>query len=228
MRSNWGYGDLQAPIWFIGMEEGGEHTPEAFNALLDEWAQNGRPNVRDICPGNKSTLNPWFNTDRPRIQRTWGKLIRATLTAKERKVTLEAIRHYQRFDFARPSGETCLLELMPLPAPNISTWPYADQSDLPSLASRKEYLREWLPYRTNALANLIKTYCPKIVVFYSLQYFTHWQAVTGKYFSWTQVDFGFNTQWQTTRFFCTKHPTGFGVTNASFDQLGEAMRTGLR
>ena len=43
-----GYGNLSAPIWFVGMEEGGGNTKPEIAARLDQWVAHNRAPVVDI------------------------------------------------------------------------------------------------------------------------------------------------------------------------------------
>jgi hypothetical protein len=220
----WGYGDLSAPIWFVGMEEGGETDETSFNAMLNNWEKAGRPQVVDIHPTENAEDNRWFNTDNPPIQRTWGKLIRAVLQANCDKVSNDTIRSYQRHRLGRPSGETCLLELMPLPAPATKNWPYRDLSNLAILESRRAYMDGICPNRIYSLRNIIKEWRPKIVVFYSASYLNFWKEVVGYEKVWMEFDGWKRLKDDETHFYCIKHPTSHGATNALYDELGCDMR----
>lgn len=219
----WGYGDLAAPIWFIGMEEGGELDVDRFNKVLSRWKASGKPEVVDICPPEMSEANRWFASPKPPIQRTWGKLIRATLNAIEEKVANEPIRRYQRDQLARPGGQTCLIELMPLPSPKITQWPYKDQSRLPFLVSRQAYMDHVYPQRIDKLQELVSEWTPKIVVFYSINYFNYWTEVVGPNGAWQDNELFKSITVGNTKFYCIQHPTSHGVTNELYDQLGADM-----
>jgi hypothetical protein len=223
----WGYGDLKAPIWFVGMEEGGELESNEFNRVLEQWNEEGQPRVVDICPPNSSPSNPWFNTSNPPIQKTWGKLIRATLRATNKSVTNETIRTYQRYQLARPNGDTSLLELMPLPSTKIAEWPYINQSELPFLQSRKAYMDKVCPDRISGLKKLIINWTPRIVVFYSATYLCYWNDIVGKEEDWHDNGLFKTVRMGDVQFYCIQHPTSRGVTNEIYNQLGSHMASAM-
>jgi hypothetical protein len=224
-----GYGDLKAKIWFVGMEEGGEHDSASFNLVLRRWAEAGKPGVIDIAPTETAANRRYFYTEKPAIVKTWGKLIRATLHALNEEVSNDKIRAYQANRLARPNGETCLLELMPLWSKDTASWPYGEISNLSYLKSRQDYMNHVAPARETALAALIKGHRPKVVVFYSKGYFKRWQNVVGTDVAWSpQQPFGKVASVDGPVFYCVPHPTAFGTTNALFDELGEDMKRALR
>lgn len=221
MDGYFGYGDLTAPFWFIGMEEGGEATVDHMNATLDRWHNENCPATVDIAP--LGTTNPAFARDRPPIQRTWQKLIEAILTLQGVEPTTEAVRNYQKTTFARPNTAACLLEIMPLPARTTSDWNYDKLSEIPFLKSRKDYLAKVMPRRKERLRNLINSHNPKAVIFYSKIYFTHWKDIVGSDLLWTD-----NVRWQECRkgqttFFSMPHPTAPGTSSEDYRLLGKAL-----
>jgi hypothetical protein len=195
--------------------------------MLTNWEKAGKPQVGDMHPIGNAGDNRWFNTANPPIQRTWGRLIRAVLHANGQEVSNNTIRQYQRHKLGRPGGETCLIELMPLPAPGINNWRYDEISNLPILKSRKAYMDGLCPERVRSLRHLIQKQQPKVVVFYSTSYFKYWKEVVGVEKAWTE-----NGCWKTlegdkTRFYCIQHPTYYPVRDELYDKLGYDMRSAL-
>lgn len=223
MDGYFGYGDLSAPFWFIGMEEGGEATVEHMNATLDRWRSEGCPVSVEFAP--EGNTNPAFSGDRPPIQRTWGKLIAAVLASKEVEASNDAIRSYQKTTFARPNTEACLLELMPLPARKVSDWNYDQLSDIPYLRTRKEYIGTVMPRRIESLRQLVQEHQPKAVIFYGRAYFPHWCAIVGNGMPWTDRGTWKECKVKETSFFSMPHPTAYGTKTADFISLGEAIRS---
>src|SRR6266496_6574065 len=123
----YGYGTYAAPFWFIGMEEGGDKTPEANAARLDSWFLRGRLEIADLYKYHHDITAPRFFTAHPPVQSTWGKLIRILLAAKGRQpIVADDLRFYQRDYLGRSTGDTCLLELLPLPSPSTGQGMYGD------------------------------------------------------------------------------------------------------
>jgi hypothetical protein len=218
-----GYGDLNAPLWFVGMEEGGEPDSSYLSRRLHSWSHIGKPSVADITSGQDVNKSPWFSSNKPPIQRTWGKLIRATLISNGEDFSLGSIRKYQAQRLARHAGETCLLELMPLPAKKLTSWPYATLSGLDYLSSREAYFEAVAPSRRRKLSSLIEQHRPRAVVFYSSQYFLQWKEVAGGEANWEDKSFGKEASNGNTSFFCTPHPTAFGTTNETYEALGKRL-----
>jgi len=224
IKQFFGYGDLNAPLWFIGMEEGGEHETDHFNALLKQWDQNGRPQTTYIGHPDDVSKRSWFGLPHPPLQPTWRKLIRIILHATGEDVTNERIRSYQSWELARPKSEACLLELMPLPSQKTSSWSYGERSKLSYLTSRKEYMDRISPIRTKSLRDLIRSNQPVAVVFYGTSYMEYWRRVAGDETQWTKQPYGWRADFANTQMFCVKHPVAPGTTNEMFDQVGRDIQ----
>jgi len=227
----WGYGSPESRVWLIGPEEGGAASPNEIFSKMREWQESGQRRVRDLHPTRPRTkeLDKWFVGPRPPIQTTWGKLIHFLLAVEGRNETngREEIRAYQRDRLGRPSGGHCMLELLPLPAKGIGSWPYDKWTDLPLLRRRKKYEAEMIPSRVLELQGLLADYKPAIVLFYAsgdLQ-LQRWREVAG-----TQLDpcdvcgrsvwFGRTAG---TLFGVVPHPNRRGVTNRLFIEVGHRM-----
>lgn len=221
-----GYGDLSAPLWFVGMEEGGETSLGHLLRTLENWKAEGcSPTINIVREGEPSI---WFSSERPPIQRTWRQIIRSTLIAcgaTLAETDAEAVRRYQRDFLGRPNTKICLLELMPLPSRNLAIWPYSDMIQIDYMQSRSAYMDELLPARIATLRHLIEKHKPKAVIFYGASYLSHWKAIAGADVEWTQgQSFGVSCVSGEMPFFSVKHPTAFGVKDAIFTELGNTLR----
>ncbi len=49
-----GYGNLAAPIWFIGMEEGGGADVAELQRRVDAWRTRGSRTLEDLAEGTKN------------------------------------------------------------------------------------------------------------------------------------------------------------------------------
>lgn len=176
--SFFGYGNLDAPLWFIGMEEGGGATEDNVKSRLAAWNNFGRPIVTDAAAmhfaiGESRLFQPGAPT-----QATWRGLIKLTLAAKNLPASTEDIREYQISRFARSNGDMASLELLPLPSPSLRAWNYPQWSSLPVLATREKYKEHYLPLRIQTLKGLIESKKPRIVIFYGATYHSHWEAIS--------------------------------------------------
>ena len=173
IKNFWGYGNLDSPYWFIGMEEG---YGEEEKTLLQRFRETSHLQVCDIYD---PTHQFWFEEGAP-IQRTWRRLIEMILYSETgTHPDKEAIRRFQIERLGRKKSNHALLELMPLPSRSIAEkhWLYAD-SGVEGLSSRKDYLETYKPERIEALRVLIEKYKPKYVICYSLSYQEDWQKLT--------------------------------------------------
>ena len=219
----YGFGTYQARYWFVGMEEGGGNTLEAISKQLDIWDKWGRKELIDVAEyAREMNITHWYG-DRPRLQPTWKHLIRIFLTAEGKSVDAETMRQYQKSLWGTREGNTCLLELLPLPAPSISSWLYREISTLPYLASRKTYREYVTPFRIAHLQNRILQHQPKAVILYGSGYDNYWKSIAGIN-SWERssegVSFAINNS---TIFISSMHPVAHGATNEYFYCIGRLI-----
>jgi hypothetical protein len=220
----YGYGNYSGQFWFIGMEEGGGNSFSEINTRLTAWANRGKNELEDLAEyHNDIGVRDWFN-NKPKLQPTWNKLIRILLSSSGELPTTEQVREYQKTLLGRLIGDTCLLELLPLPSPSIGKWLYAQYSQLPYLKDREIYKQECIASRITHLQDRINQYQPKVVIFYSLSYQDYWKKIAG-------VDFHQNSdkihtdRSESTLFVMTKHPAAQGVTSDYFHQVGQLIAT---
>src|SRR5690606_20291757 len=109
-----------------------------------------------------------FFTQPTVAQPTWNKLIRIVLAMQQPSPTLEMVKTYQREMFGSPGGNTCLLELLPLPSPSIGKWIYSDFAAVEGLQSRETYRNHYAALRALHLKRKIAEHRPLAVVFYSV------------------------------------------------------------
>ncbi|MFA5736971.1 MAG: hypothetical protein WCX70_02895 [Candidatus Paceibacterota bacterium] len=119
IKNFWGYGNLNSPYWFIGMEEGYNETNEI---LLDRFTATAHKQTYDIYDDLK--IDPghvyWFEDGAP-IQPTWRRLIEMMLYAETHTFPdKEAVRAFQINKLGRKNSNNALLELMPLPSKSVA------------------------------------------------------------------------------------------------------------
>lgn len=120
----------------------------------------------------------WFQLPAPPIQQTWKYPIALYLfLISGAPPSAEEVRVYQR-DVLGDVGrrDSCVVELMPLPARSTSDtdWRYSDL-----VGSRQEYLERYKPERVRQLRTLIETHSPRLLIFHSLKYLSDWAGVIG-------------------------------------------------
>jgi hypothetical protein len=224
-----GYGSFAAPIWFIGMEEGGGKSAEEIAARLAAWAQFERSELVDACRFHERTgLGKWFRPSPP-IQRTWGKAIRVLLKGRQASVTRSEVREYQATHFGRCGGETCMLDLLPLPSRStkVKDWIYASASRLPWLATRRDYETHLLPSRERCLRERISRFRPRAIVFFGLQYSDRWERIAGMPLRTSSPEPVAVCAPGGTCFLAARHPASWGAPNSYFDRIGDEVAAHL-
>jgi hypothetical protein len=163
-----GYGNLNADVWFLGMEEGGGGE-ENIRARL-----KFQP-VEDCAEAHKILGITKFHSGRKVIQRTWRGMGYIMLSLEGKPVDRESIRNYQADYLGRFQGNSLLCELMPIPKPKISIWGY--ETLIPQYKSAEEYYRVEKPRRVEYLHGLIQEYRPKVLIGYGQgSAKSYWQA----------------------------------------------------
>lgn len=227
MNRFYGYGSYQGDYWLVGMEEGGGNSFADVERRLNTWKERGKRELEDVAEYHIDLGVTSLFCERPKIQSTWGKLIRILLAIKGYSPTVDQIRQYQRDWLGRITGETCLLELLPLPSPSTGHWTYGEHSQLPYLADRATYRRTLLDGRIKHLQQRIKQYRSKVVLFYSFSYCEYWQAVAGVDFLPAEGGAFYVGHNDLTVFVITKHPAATGLSNDYWHGIGRAIAAQL-
>jgi hypothetical protein len=205
--SFFGYGRWSAPIWFVGIEEAGGGTERELEQRLAVWAARRTKELEDAPHFYPVSGNAAWHDGHATLQPTWTQLIRMLLIAQGKPDSPSAILDYQRNRLGTVDGETCLLDLFPLPSPNLATWHYADWSELPWLQSRTAYEKMVLSQRIPLLRQRIDHYQPRVVIFYGDGQLKHWQQFMGAgTYARPIADKLIAHERDKTVFFVTKHP----------------------
>jgi hypothetical protein len=162
-RQWFGYGRWAAPYWFVGMEPGGTDDDKSY----DVWRALGGGELIDcrkhhLCSG----YTRWHGPARPATQSTWRRLIQALLAFKSEPTDMEAVSRYQRDEFGSEVGETAVIELSALNAPNLQT------------VVERTLHRE---ARIEDLCRRLETYHPRFAIFYGTTYRTEYAKVAGAF-----------------------------------------------
>lgn len=219
----YGYGSYQAQYWFVGMEEGGGNSYAEINTRLNIWAKRGKQELEDVALYHTDIGITHLFNEKPKLQPTWNKLIRIVLSGNGQEPTTEQVRDYQRTLLGRPHGNTCLVELLPLPSPSTGHWLYGQHSAMTYLKSRSTYKKALLESRIAHLKQRITEYKPKYVVFYSVNYQKYWQRIAGV--ELVSVADGISLAYkEPSLFVLTKHPASQPtLSNAYFHQVGQLI-----
>ena len=231
MHTFYGYGNYDAPFWFVGMEEGGRDTVPYINRRLRLWAERGKRELEDLAEWHLAEGPHRHFTGRPPLQPTWNRLMRILLTAKGESPTISALRTYQKEKLGRTGGESCLVELFPLPAKSTGSWFYGEHSRLPQLANRKRYRQALAPQRVRHLRSRLLVHRPQHVIFYSTnaRYRRWWQKIARTDFQQISDKPGddpplYQGHDGHTTFIICRHPVSVGITNDYFHRIGRILR----
>jgi len=221
-----GYGSYDAPVWFVGMEEGGGGSLNEVRLRLETWAKLVSQPLDDLRDYHLALEFPkviCHFTEPISLQRTWAGLMRVLAGLRHETPTNGHLRQYQADQLGRHGAETCLLELLPLPSPGATVWHYDTWSGLPQLESRRAYEAYYAPRRVGALRQLIALHRPALVCFYGLTHATWWRQIAGvelREVALPPNKGGFVGQDGDIVYLLLQHPVAFGVTNSYFSSAG--------
>ncbi len=223
MSTFYGSGNYSGKYWFIGMEEGGGNTLEQVTKRLNAWVDLGETELVDIYQFHLKIDYPQYFQDPVKLQKTWMQQARIMLASKGLPSTTDDVRAYQRDQIGRKTGDTCLLELLPLPSPNVNNWNYNLWSGLHFLRDRKTYREYCVSWRAEHIRSRIKDHKPKVVVFMGQVYSDYWHTIAGRNLIFTDKGGFWAGSSEDTIYIITKHPASRGVTNAYFETIGKFL-----
>ena len=228
MKTFYGYGNLSARFWFIGMEEGGGNSFAEVQARLSAWKQLRKPELADLRDFHLLLRMPEFFTPPVKLQRTWMQISRIKLAAEGKPHSIEELRTYQQNRLGRINGKTCLMELLPLPSPRTSAWAYAQWSTLPFLTMREAYHQSILPRRIAHIHKQILENEPQAVIFYGIGYNSYWQTIAGKEVEFQEQGDFWSAITSRTIYLMIKHPNARRLSNKYFENVGTYIHDHLQ
>lgn len=162
-----GYGNLNADVWFLGMEEAGGGEDNLRRRLKFKEVEDCAE-AHDILGIRK---HHW---GKKTIQRTWRGMCCIMLGLEGKEMSTENVRTYQAEMLGRTNGRTLLTELMPIPKPTVGTWDY---KELFPYKSRQDYYDVVKPRRLKELRKCLATHQPKLVVGYGKKYWPDYRSL---------------------------------------------------
>lgn len=203
----YGYGQYEAPVWYIGLEEAGGEYPSEVKQKFKYYAtlipNRQLCDIRDLHNNveNTKTSRTFYNVlfgKHAKIQGTWRNLIKFSFGFFQLSTNCPkdaAILDYQKKCLASiantntDTGNEALIELFPLPNPYSRIWAYnwAEYAPLVNQkykkllqcirASRKHYQNFLFKGRLRNIQKKIKKYKPKVVLFYGINDTIHKKAI---------------------------------------------------
>lgn len=225
-----GYGNAQAPVWFVGMEEGSGRGLDELARRVHVWSNRGRQTLEDLPSYHHAIGMPrHFQAPWP-LQRTWTPLIRLLLAWRGITVSHAELRRVQATELGTFRGDSTLVELLPLPASSLAHWPYAELgTNHPSLKDRSTYHSTYMPLRIGFLNALISQCGARAVVCYGLGYLEAWKTLSGVEPE-QRIDGGQRWLWGQIgerQFAFVPHPVARGIPTVFWSRLGEELRKGV-
>lgn len=239
MNKFYGYGNPEGNYWFVGMEEGcGPDWDMHVAPRFTTWQKRGSKSIEDardyhFALGIREFWEP--TAGRPiKVQNTWRGLMKALLSAKGEHISRESIAHLQATSFGMAGSDTCLLELLPLPSPNVRRFDYrrlADKEHFPHFESRKAYRTHMLteragatvPDRKTGIRNLILENKPRHVVLYGTSYRPEWTSLANAN-QWNELTRHIShTMLGESAIWMVPHPTSIGLPGTVYPELGQRM-----
>jgi hypothetical protein len=144
IQNVFGYGRIDAPLWFIGYEEHCEDERDAERRLSAMATFTG---AQDVFDAHERMGHP-----NPVNTSVWPEMQEIVRAAGLRDV------HVGRRD-----SDVFLVELLPLPHANKDAW-YADLYGALGYGGRDEYVKAVLPKRIQSLRALVADHRPKVVL----------------------------------------------------------------
>ena len=169
----YGYGRWEAPYWFIGPEQGqAREEDNALDIRCEAWLHCGGGELSD-CRAFHDFINqkvgriihPWHQERSfQRLQTTWRRLMFILMAFLERPTDNqgESLYTYQRNEWGRSGGETCVIELSGLPANSFNV-----------TRDRELFRRQ----RIDVIRQRMRTYQPALVVMYGKTDEKHWEEI---------------------------------------------------
>jgi len=218
----YGYGNLGAPLWFIGMEEGGGNSAGEVAKRIRAWQQRGRMPLEDVAEYHDALLEDGFASITK--QSTWSALCRIQLAYDSSATSGSAVRNHWQKKLGRWDSATCIMELNPLPSPSITTWKYPEFTEIPFLANRVTYNARYRANRIASIKEMLVRSSPQVVVFYGKKYEEFWTQIAGVTFETDQLHS--RAVKGGTTFISMHHPNARvrGKTNEYLTNIGSMLR----
>lgn len=159
-----GYGSLSAHIWFLGFEESlGKRKDNTY------WSPGWELNIRaswtpviDLKTAHRQLKDYYWN--RKNYSQVWkvmAKLTRGIIHKNENWNDSDLAHEYVVSKLGRFCRDTFLGEIMPLPSPTLSDWPYKEL-----FPNRDIYDETVWPDRKVMWSELVGKHKPKIIICY--------------------------------------------------------------
>lgn len=213
-----GYGRLDAPVVFVGMEEGLADEAGLQNDLLlrsrFEPVMDSKEALCGIVGGEA------LFSETPRRQPTWRVMADVMLHFDGQRFSSPAERSsarksYRATRLGRSEGETLLTELLPYPHRNTGSWLYVER-----YKDREAYVAAILPARLTMLHDVLGKYPRKAIICYGRADWGNFKRLFPDATPWKSVDRFQCAEWREAKVTLTDHfVTKHFNTDAQLDEL---------
>ena len=188
-----GYGNIEAPLVFIGMEEG-LAKPAALDPNVLRQDMLWRSTFERVMDAKEAHTGladgPALFSDTPRRQQTWRAISDVMLhyngqTLGSKAERSKARKEYRPLAVGRSVANSLLIELLPYPSNDRKTWLYPDR-----FPTRAAYVAAILPERVKLISEELGRYQRDAIICYGqgdwptfklLFPEARWTAVNGRY-----------------------------------------------
>lgn len=189
-----GFGNPNAAVVFLGMEEGLRRDADLQQDLESRAKFSA---YMDLYEAQLTLGGPrrYFGIS-PVTQKTWRPMCDLMLRRSgEREPTLEKRVRYQANQLGRTSGHTLLCELLPYPHSDTKQWLYAKYG---RFARRRDFERTMIPQRQELLRTAFSEHRPELIIAYGKANWSYYKDLF-KLATWHQSDPFEYAEWGSTR-----------------------------
>jgi len=159
-----GYGRVDAPVVFLGMEEGQSSSASLESDLV--YRSQFEP-IIDLQTAHRGIdgTGKFFDPVGGSTQRTWRPMCELMIRRQDAggRPNRQSRLRYQALQLGRSHGDSLLTELLPYPKRTAEAWPeiYGQR-----FRTRALYEQHMLPYRIELLSRLLAGYRRELVICY--------------------------------------------------------------
>lgn len=200
-----GYGNPDAPIVFVGMEEGLADRESLHQDLL---CRSAFKTIMDLEIGHRCLAKgPNLFTERPRAQRTWWVMADVMLhydrsVPADKRERSAARKHYRTKVLGRDGGDTLMSDLLPYPHSDVKEWLYAPYG---RFEDRDDYLTSVLDRRIDLLRKTISGHPRQAIVCYGRGDWRYFKKLFPDAMPWKTAGRFECSEWNQARVTLTDH-----------------------
>jgi hypothetical protein len=216
-----GYGNIEAPVVFIGVEEG-LARPEALRQDL-LWRSSFK-RIMDVKRAHEGLADgPSLFSEKARSQPTWRVMADLMLRYdghrfSDPKKRRDERARYRKIALGHGSGDALLLELLPYPCKKRGEWLYGDR-----FPTKEDYVAAILPKRLALLSDVLATHPRTAIICYGRSEWPTFKRLFPANTKWRMIEGRYDTvesaTWRRAKITLTYHFSRYFNTDAQLDEL---------